>query len=239
MTGLQVPIPWLSCLTFFGYEVVNRMQNTPAHIYPRVSFGRYSHWTWRCRVAGLCAVWACTVGSGVQAAGSHAPVQPRAQGGVAQSTPVTPVTLTQEMGARLAAPECQSLRLDTTSLLALQQLLQPLGLGIRVLGCPMAPPPLPQRVLAVTAVVLDGAKAVDTVRGALGDGEPVDMGSEYRPTPWPVQGNAAQAQAQDDAEVSPDVLFNRRWLRSVMASQGYASVTGPWWAFVRSPHKGK
>jgi len=196
---------------------------------------------WRPCVAGLFLAWACT-GMGVQAAGRTAPALAQAapsQPAAAKPPPMTMAALAQEMTERLAAPDCQSLRLDMAPLQALQQLLHPLGLGIRVLGCPMAPAPLQQRVLAVTAMVLNGGKAVDTVRGALGDGEPVDMGSDYRPSPWPVQGDAAQAQAADDAEVSPDVQFNRRWLRSVMASQGYASVTGPWWAFIRVPPRGK
>lgn len=144
----------------------------------------------------------------------------------------TPIQGPAEIAARLAAADCKALRLDTASLTALQQILHPLGLAIRILGCPQAPAPLNQRVLAVTAVVLDGDKAMDTVRGALGDGELVDMGSDYRPSPWPSRQRAADLETLDDNEVSPDVQFNRRWLRSVMASQGYASVTGPWWAFI-------
>lgn len=143
-----------------------------------------------------------------------------------------PIQGPAEIAARLAAADCKGLRLEAASLTALQQILHPLGLAIRILGCPLAPAPLNQRVLAVTAVVLDGDKAMDTVRGALGDGELVDMGSGYRPSPWPSHQRPADLETLDDSEVSPDVQFNRRWLRSVMASQGYASVTGPWWAFI-------
>lgn len=138
----------------------------------------------------------------------------------------------QDISTRLAAADCKTLHLDAASLTALQQLLQPLGLALRVLGCPHAPAPLNQRVLAVTAVVLDGGKATDTVRGALGDGEPVDMGGSYKPEAWHARSDRGSAEVWDDSAVSPDVQFNRRWLRNAMASQGYASVTGPWWAFI-------
>lgn len=214
------------------------MYSTPPKISPSDEPLRRRSRAWLGGLVGVCVLGAGAC-MGALAAGAHTPAVLRAQPAVSKDAAVTLTSLTQEMGARLAAPDCQSMRLDTASLLALQQLLHPLGLGMRVLGCPMAPAPLQQRVLAVTAVVLDGEKATDTVRGALGDGEPVDMGSEYRPSPWPVRGNAAETQAQDDAEVSPDVMFNRRWLRSVMASQGYASVTGPWWAFIRVPSRKK
>lgn len=139
---------------------------------------------------------------------------------------------TPDIAARLAAADCKGLNLEAAPLVALQQILQPLGLGVRILGCPQAPAPLNQRVLALTAVVVDGDKATDTVRGALGDGEWVDMGGDYHPQPWPDRSRVADREVLDDGEVSPDVQFNRRWLRSVMASQGFASVTGPWWAFI-------
>lgn len=139
---------------------------------------------------------------------------------------------TADIAERLNQSDCKGLHLDSAGLVALQQILHPLGLGIQILGCPEAPAPVNQRVLALTAVVLDGDKAVHTVRGALGDGEPVDMGSDYQGAPWPSRSNSADLDMLDDSEVSPDVQFNRRWLRSVMASQGYASVTGPWWAFI-------
>jgi hypothetical protein len=116
-----------------------------------------------------------------------------------------PIQGPAEIAARLAAADCKGLRLEAASLTALQQILHPLGLAIRILGCPLAPAPLNQRVLAVTAVVLDGDKAMDTVRGALGDGELVDMGSGYRPSPWPSHQRPADLETLDDSEVSPDV----------------------------------
>lgn len=170
----------------------------------------------------------------VSRAGAAKPAA-RAAAAPASAVPVAasvPIQGPAEIAARLAAADCKGLRLEAASLTALQQILHPLGLAIRILGCPQAPAPLNQRVLAVTAVVLDGEKAMDTVRGALGDGELVDMGSDYHPSPWPSRHRAADLETLDDSEVSPDVQFNRRWLRSVMASQGYASVTGPWWAFI-------
>ncbi|MEG3002624.1 MAG: M15 family metallopeptidase [Comamonas sp.] len=166
---------------------------------------------------------------------THGKPAARAAAAVPPAMPVTAAPAIQspaDMAARLAAADCKVLRLDPAPLAALQQILHPLGLAVRILGCPEAPAPLNQRVLAVTAVVLDGDKAMDTVRGALGDGEPVDMGSDYHPSPWPSRQRSADLETLDDSEVSPDVQFNRRWLRSVMASQGYASVTGPWWAFI-------
>lgn len=140
--------------------------------------------------------------------------------------------LQQQITNRLAAPDCKGLLAQPAALVALQQLLRPQGLSIRVLGCPQAPAPWSRRVLAVTAVVLDGDKAQDTVRGALADGEEVDMGGDYRPTPWPQPGRAETDEVLSDEVVSPDVQFNRRWLRSVLASQGFASLNGPWWGFV-------
>ena len=197
-------------------------------------------WMWRCLPlvywCGVAGAWAGTIGGGGTSPGSVATQPAARQAAPAPSGASVPASLTvqtsADIAARLAAADCKSLRLDPASLAALQQTLHPLGLAIRVLGCPEAPTPLGQRVLAVTAVVLDGDKAMDTVRGALGDGEPVDMGSDYHPSPWPSRQRAADLEVLDDNEVSPDVQFNRRWLRSVMASQGYASVTGPWWAFI-------
>lgn len=142
---------------------------------------------------------------------------------------------TADIAGRLSQADCKGLQLESAGLVALQQILHPLGLSIQILGCPEAPAPVNQRVLALTAVVLDGDKAIQTVRGALGDGEQVDMGSDYRGRPWPSRRKPADIDTLDDSEVSPDVQFNRRWLRSVMASQGYASVTGPWWAFIPVP----
>lgn len=186
--------------------------------------------------AGLC--WGSALAAGAATAGnSHdisasAPLASMsAAAEVAQPMPSV-TALQQQIANRLAAPDCKGLLAQPAALVALQQLLRPQGLSIRVLGCPQAPAPWNQRVLAVTAVVLDGDKAQDTVRGALADGEEVDMGGDYRPTPWPQPGRAETDEVLSDESVSPDVQFNRRWLRSVLASQGFASLNGPWWGFV-------
>ncbi|WP_370681360.1 hypothetical protein [Comamonas sp. GB3 AK4-5] len=191
--------------------------------------------------AWLC--WGCALGvAGGAAAGTpqpHAAPQPasvRSVPVVAEPAPPMPsvTALQQQITNRLAAPDCKGLLPQPAALVALQQLLRPQGLGIRVLGCPMAPAPWSRRVLAVTAVVLDGDKAQDTVRGALADGEEVDMGGDYRPTPWPQRGHPDADEVLDDDAVSPDVQFNRRWLRSVLASQGFVALKGPWWGFMES-----
>lgn len=196
-----------------------------------------ARWMWCCLPLACACVaagaWAGAAGTPPGSGAAHPASGQEAAAPHGAAVPASlPVQTAADIAARVAAADCKSLRLDASSLAALQQTLHPLGLAIRVLGCPEAPAPLNQRVLAVTAVVLDGDKAKDTVRGALGDGAPVDMGSDYHPSPWPSRQRAADLEALDDSEVSPDVQFNRRWLRSVMASQGYASVTGPWWAFI-------
>ncbi|MFZ1500317.1 MAG: D-Ala-D-Ala dipeptidase [Giesbergeria sp.] len=54
----------------------------------------------------------------------------------------------------------------------------------------------------VQLLVLDSARASQVLRGPLADGEPVEMGD--------APGAAAHA------ELSPDVLHNRRWLRAAL-----------------------
>lgn len=54
----------------------------------------------------------------------------------------------------------------------------------------------------VQLLVLDSDRASQVLRGPLADGEPVDMGDS--------PGTAALA------ELSPDVLHNRRWLRAAL-----------------------
>lgn len=191
------------------------------------------------RCARVCGWWGSALGAlacmGAAAAGTPQPPSvPAAAHAAAPVAVPSAAALQQQLSTRLAASDCKSLP-QAAALLPLQQLLYPQGLGVVVLGCPEAPAPWSQRVLAVTVVVLDGNKAQDTVRGALADGEWVDMGSGYRPTPWPHAGQPGSREVLGDETVSPDVQFNRRWLRSVMASQGFAAVNGPWWAFIPMP----
>lgn len=132
----------------------------------------------------------------------------------------------QEAGARdweqaLARPECQALRASRSQLQALQGQLHGQGLQLRLLGCPRQGG---RPVLAVAVSVLDGEKAVDVVRGPLADGEDVDMGTLPSPA-------AAAGVVAEDA-VSPDVAYNRQWLRGVMGRQGFADAGGAWWGYV-------
>ena len=203
------------------------------------------HWQHYFALSAMAAllVWSLTVGHSVagQVKQESKPVpKPTAVSAESSNSPATGWTYaraSQEMHAQLAGGTCKALRIDESALHAVQHILKPMGLALQVLGCPEAPAPFNHHVLAVTAVVIDGDKAMGVVRGALGDGEPVDMGSEYLPQPWPQPGLKSGASALDDADISPDVQFNRRWLRQVMASQGFASLVGPWWAFQPVPQR--
>lgn len=73
--------------------------------------------------------------------------------------------------------------------------------------------------------VVDGLKASRVVRGPLADGQDVDMG-----TPAGVALAAAQPSAQN---FSPDVQFNREWLRQVMARHQFDNLPDAWWHFAR------
>lgn len=72
--------------------------------------------------------------------------------------------------------------------------------------------------------VVDGTRAGRAVRGPLADGHEVDMGT---PAGVPV----AQAQAQAASGFSPDVHYNRQWLRALMARHQFDNVPRAWWLF--------
>lgn len=138
----------------------------------------------------------------------------------------------------LAGAECRSLAGQRARLQKVHTALAREGMALRVLGCPQLPASAKSGagtpVLALAVVVVDGERAADTVRGPLADGELLDMGSAA-----PQAGNggmqrvstASLAQPPEDA-LSPDVLFNREWLRKLMAEQGLRAVGDTWWAFV-------
>ena len=201
---------------------------------------QFRSWFW---MLGACCVWFLISHPAEAGERKSAPVRaPKAVQAPMQAASAPPIETgwthalaSERMHAKLAQDDCKALRIDESSLHAAQHILKPMGLALQVLGCPEAPAPFHHHVLAVTAVVIDGDKAMNVVRGALGDGEPVDMGSGYTPVPWPGKGVQPGASALDDADISPDVQFNRRWLRQVMASQGFASLVGPWWAFQPMP----
>lgn len=73
--------------------------------------------------------------------------------------------------------------------------------------------------------VVDGMKASKVVRGPLADGHDVDMG-----TPPGVSLAGAQPVAQG---FSPDVKFNREWLRATMARHQFENAPDAWWRFAQ------
>lgn len=72
--------------------------------------------------------------------------------------------------------------------------------------------------------VVDGTRAARAVRGPLADGHEVDMGT-------PAGIPAAQAQSQAASGLSPDVQYNRQWLRALMARHQFDNVPRAWWLF--------
>lgn len=138
--------------------------------------------------------------------------------------------------AALAEPGCRRMEGQRARLQAVHAALARAGMALRVLGCPQLPAgqaAAAQQVIAVAVIVVDGERAADTVRGPLADGELLDMGSA---APQAASGAlqrvslASLAQPPRDS-LSPDVLYNRAWLRKLMAAQGLRHVGHAWWAF--------
>ncbi len=77
----------------------------------------------------------------------------------------------------------------------------------------------------VQVLVVDGLKASKIVRGPLADGQGVDMG-----TPAGVNQAGAGAAASG---FSPDVQFNRHWLRATMARHQFDNAADAWWRFAQ------
>lgn len=96
-----------------------------------------------------------------------------------------------------------------------------------------------RQVLDVRVLITDSGAASDFVRGPLADGEEVDMGtvdleaSSTEPARTAHSGSPEEP-SDDTAQeaVSPDMEFNRQWLKNVMKSRGWDAVPGHWWAFV-------
>lgn len=84
-------------------------------------------------------------------------------------------------------------------------------------------------VWVVRVRVVDGVKASKVVRGPLADGMEVDMG-----TPAGVPGAVGGAATQG---FSPDVLFNREWLRSTMARHQFDNAPTAWWVYTQRGQK--
>ena len=75
----------------------------------------------------------------------------------------------------------------------------------------------------LTLVVTDAVRAAQVLQGPLAQGEEVDLG-----TPYGLMD--ARALGNSDA-VSPDVKYNRAWLRGQMQQQGLVPEDGRWWHF--------
>lgn len=75
----------------------------------------------------------------------------------------------------------------------------------------------------VQVLVVDGVKASKIVRGPLADGQGVDMGTPA----GVVQAGAGAA----GSGFSPDVQFNRQWLRATMARHQFDNAADAWWRF--------
>src|SRR6218665_3634104 len=71
--------------------------------------------------------------------------------------------------------------------------------------------------------VLDGIQARAVLRGPLADGQAVDMG-----TPC---GVASPGAAVTAGGFSPDVQYNRQWLRALMARHQFDNLPDAWWHF--------
>ena len=75
----------------------------------------------------------------------------------------------------------------------------------------------------LTVVVIDGQRASKRVRGPLADGQELDMG-----TPFDFFDPQSHT---ENADMPPDVQFNRRWLRSLMQRHGWRNLPQEWWHF--------
>ncbi|MBP9782956.1 MAG: hypothetical protein KBC92_00770 [Giesbergeria sp.] len=73
----------------------------------------------------------------------------------------------------------------------------------------------------MTLLVLDSTRASQVLRGPLADGEPVDMG----------EGPGAVA----GAERSPDVQYNRRWLRAALLGHRFHGASADGRHFTPAP----
>lgn len=108
------------------------------------------------------------------------------------------------------------------------------GMQLVVQACPFVRVAAGQmrQVVDVRVLVSNSEVAADFVRGPLADGEEVDMGGVYFAMPAVANGWTQEGAQAPDEDVSPDVLFNREWLKKVMQNRGLQAVAGYWWAFV-------
>lgn len=183
-----------------------------------------------------CAVVPPSGAAGAGAAGPGAAGQDEAAAAAANRA---------EVAAVLARPECRRMAGQRARLQQVHAALARAGMALQVLGCPQLPAAAAaaaaaggaaapgQQVIAVAVLVVDGERAADSVRGPLADGMLLDMGT---PVPQEAHGlaqrvsSASLAQPHRDT-LSPDVLYNRAWLRKHMAAQGLRPAAPGWWAF--------
>ena len=140
--------------------------------------------------------------------------------------------------AGYAAPTCWLSRPAAQALRSAQQELEPLGLRLKVFDYyPRVPKEaLFQRgyiaarsghsrgsTVDLTLVVTDGLRARQVLFGPLADGAEVDMG-----TPFDLFDAHSHT---EDADQSPDVQRNRRWLRALMERHGWRNLPEEWWHF--------
>lgn len=118
----------------------------------------------------------------------------------------------------VAVPGCADGGPLQRAVAALGAELQPQGLALRAV-CDA-----PNNALAVQVEVRDGVRASKVVRGPLADGEPVDLG---------VAAGAAASTAVQDADLSPDVQYNRQWLRGLMARHQFYPLPDAGWHFAQ------
>ena len=121
--------------------------------------------------------------------------------------------------AQAPAPGCHDTAATRSALQGIAQELQAQGLGFAA-TCQAGQN---RSAWVVQVRVLDGVKASTVVRGPLADGHDVDMG-----TPAGVELAGAPV---DATGFSPDVQFNRQWLRSLMAQHHFNNLPDAWWRY--------
>lgn len=116
------------------------------------------------------------------------------------------------------APTCEQTPTARSTLQRVAHELQAQGLALKAVCEPA------HEGWVVQVQVVDGTKAREVVRGPLADGQGVDMGTP----PGLAQAGAPAAQ---DSGFSPDVQYNRQWLRALMARHQFDNLPDAWWHF--------
>ena len=136
------------------------------------------------------------------------------------------------------APACLLTQPAARALQAAQAWMQSHGLAHKVFDCyrPQSADALAHSshsrgsAVDLTLVVTDAQRAAQLLQGPLAQGEVVDMGTT---PPGLVDADAPPQQGAPQA-VSPDVQYNRAWLRGQLQQHGLVpedSGSGRWWHF--------